>query len=130
MTEHPFVTLAKKGYNAFRTGDLAALDEVFADDIVFHVPGNNILSNSYQGKDATFGYFGKLMELTQGTFQVESLNLFVSNDQVAMLDRVQATRNGKTLDIQLVLVLKVQDGQFVEGWDHFSDLAAWDEFWA
>ena len=130
MAEHPFVTLAKKGYEAFRTGDLATLNEVFADDIVFHVPGTGIVSNTYRGKDATFGYFGKLAELTQGNFKVESVNLFVSDDQVAMLDRVTAQRNGKTLDQEMVLVLKVRDGQFVEGWDHFADLVAWNDFWA
>ena len=130
MAEHPFVTLAKKGYEAFRAGDLATLSEVFADDVVFHVPGKNIVANSYQGKAATFGYFGKLVELTNGAFKVESLNMFVSDDQVAMLDRIVAERNGKTLDTQLVLVLKVRNGQFVEGWDHFADLDAWDEFWA
>ncbi|MBL8206967.1 MAG: nuclear transport factor 2 family protein [Blastocatellia bacterium] len=130
MAEHPFVTLAKKGYEAFRTGDMATLGEVFADDVVFHVPGKSILANSYQGKAATFGYFGKLFELTNGTIKVESLNLYVSDDQVVMLDRMAAERNGKTIDTELVLVLKVRDGQFVEGWDHFADLAAWDEFWA
>jgi hypothetical protein len=130
MAEHPFVTLAKKGYEAFRTGDLATLNQVFADDIVFHVPGKTIVSNTYHGKDATFGYFGKLMELTNGNFKVESLNVYVSDDQVAMLDRITAERNGKTLDTELVLVLKVRDGQFVEGWDHFEDLAAWNDFWA
>lgn len=130
MTEHPFVTLAKKGYEAFRSGDLATLSEVFADDIVFHVPGKSILANSYQGKDATFAYFGRLMELTNGNFKVEAVNVFVSDEQVAMLDRIEAERNGKTLHTELVLVLKVRDGQFIEGWDHFADLAAWDEFWA
>ncbi len=130
MAEHPFVTLANKGYEAFRAGDLATLGEVFADEVVFHVPGKSILANSYQGKDATFGYFGKLVELTNGNFKVEAVNVFVSDDQVAMLDHIVAERNGKTLDTQLVLVLKVRNGQFVEGWDHFADLAAWDEFWA
>ncbi len=130
MAEHTNITLAKKAYEAFSKGDMATLSEVFADDIVFHVPGKSILGNSYQGKDATFAYFGKLMELTNGNFKVESLNVFASDDQVAMLDRIVAERNGKTLDIELVLVLKVRNGQFVAGWDHFSDLAAWDEFWA
>lgn len=130
MNEHPFVTLAKKGYEAFRAGDLATLNEVFADNIVFHVPGNGIVSNTYQGKDATFGYFGQLVELTNGTVKVESLKVYVSDDQVAMLDRITAERNGKTLNQELVLVLKVQDGKFVEGWDHFEDLAAWNEFWS
>lgn len=130
MAEHPLVMLAKKAYEAFRTGDMATLGEVFADEIVFHVPGKSILANSYQGKAETFGYFGKLFELTNGTIKVESLNVYVSDDQVAMLDRMAAERNGKTIDTELVLVLKVRDGKFVEGWDHFADLAAWDEFWA
>jgi hypothetical protein len=130
MNEHPFVTLAKKGYEAFRAGDLATLNEVFADDIVFHVPGTAQVSNDYHGKDATFGYFGKLVELTNGTFKVESLKVYVSDDKVAMLDRISAERNGKQLDQELVLVLQVRNGQFVEGWDHFEDLAAWNDFWA
>ena len=33
MTEHPNVTRMREGYAAFGKGDLAALDELFAEDI-------------------------------------------------------------------------------------------------
>ena len=39
MTEHPNVELTRRGYDAFAKGDLAALSELLADDVTWHVRG-------------------------------------------------------------------------------------------
>ena len=39
MTEHPNIELARRGYEAFAKGDLAALTELLANDVVWHVQG-------------------------------------------------------------------------------------------
>jgi ketosteroid isomerase-like protein len=130
MNEHPNAAVMRRAYAAFAAGDLATMSEILHPEIRFHVPGRASLSATYTGRDATFGYFGKLMELTGGTFRLENIELFPSDFGGVYLDRLTATREGKTLDLGLCLVVRIVDGRFVEAWDHFEDTAAWDAFWA
>jgi uncharacterized protein len=41
MSEHSNVARIKDGYAAFAKGDLAALNDLFADDVLWHVEGRN-----------------------------------------------------------------------------------------
>ena len=47
-------------------GDMAALNELFADDIVWHAAGRNQVAGTFRGKDEVFGTFQKVFELTGG----------------------------------------------------------------
>ncbi len=38
MTEHPNVARIKDGYAAFAKGDFAALNDLFAEDLLWHPP--------------------------------------------------------------------------------------------
>ena len=42
--------LIKSGYEAFARGDLQSALAVFAEDILWHVPGRGPLSRDYRGK--------------------------------------------------------------------------------
>lgn len=130
MNEHPNAAVMRRAYSAFAAGDLAAMSEIVHPDVRFHVPGRASVSATYEGREATFGYFGKLMELTGGTFRIENQQLFASDFGGVYVDRLKATRNGKALDLGLCLVVRLEGGKLVEAWDHFEDTAAWDAFWA
>ena len=54
------VELVRRGYEAFNAGDMATLSELFAEDAVWHVAGNGVLSGTKQGRDAVLAYFGEL----------------------------------------------------------------------
>jgi ketosteroid isomerase-like protein len=43
-----------RGYAAFSTGDMATLNDLFADDAVWHVPGRNSISGPKKGRDASW----------------------------------------------------------------------------
>jgi hypothetical protein len=34
------------------------------------------------------------------------------------------------LDVGVFLVFELKDGRVTEGWEHYRDLYAWDEFWS
>jgi hypothetical protein len=55
MAEHPNVELTRRGYRAFSEGDMT-LTELIADDCVWHVGGNNVLTGDHKGREAIFGY--------------------------------------------------------------------------
>ena len=71
MPDHPNAALLRKGYEAFARGDIAALTDMFAEDMVWHLSGDNLISGEHKGRDAVFAVFAKTMELTGGTFKID-----------------------------------------------------------
>jgi len=60
MTDEPNLDLLRRGYTAYGSGDLDTINELFADDVVWHVAGRSNISGEYAGKEAVFGFFAKL----------------------------------------------------------------------
>ena len=63
--------VVRRGYEAFQKGDLAAFDDILADDCVWHVPGKSQVAGDKKGRQATVEYYGQLGQLTEGSIQVE-----------------------------------------------------------
>jgi ketosteroid isomerase-like protein len=123
---HPNEDLIRRGYDAFSSGDMQTLRELFHPDIVWHAPGRSQLSGDHRGVDAVLGFFGQTMELTGGTFRVEVHDV-VANDQHAVgLNSVHAERAGKTLEDNNTLVCHDRDGKVTEVWQYSSDQYAAD----
>jgi ketosteroid isomerase-like protein len=132
MAEHPNVARLKKGYDAFASGDLDTLRDLFADDILWHVPGNNPLAGDYKGQDEVFGFFAKIAQETGGTFKLELHDVLANDEHAVALVRLSAERNGKRLDGEPgVNVLHVNaEGKTTEFWGFSQDSAKIDEFWS
>ena len=130
MAEHPNVELLRKGYNAYSTGDMDVLTELFADDILWHIAGRSALSGDYKGRDAVFGFFGKLMELTGGTAKLEVHDLLANDEHGIAILTGTASRGGKSFSGQDVHIFHIKNGQVVEFWDSPLDQYAADEFYA
>src|SRR5262249_13079706 len=60
----------RAGYDAFARGDLAAVADVFREDAVWHAQALGVLSGDHVGWPAIAGFFGRTMELTNGSFSV------------------------------------------------------------
>ena len=123
----------KKAYAAFASGDIATLTDLIAPDCTWHVGGRNPLSGDYVGHEAILGYFGKLFELTEGTFAVELVDLaeLPSTGLMTCLVRVTGTRNGQTLDMRMIELGRANHkNQIVECWWFPEDAYAGDEFFA
>ena len=127
---HPNEDLVRKGYAAFGAGDMATLNELFSDDIVWHAPGRNQLSGDFHGKDEVFASFQKVAELTGGTFKLDIHTVLADDEHVVVLARATAEREGRMLDDKSVQVFHVKDGKVTEQWLHPGDVYAGDEFWA
>ena len=68
---HPNKDLIRKAYDAFGSGDRDTIEELFADNMAFHVSGRNLLSGDYVGKDQVFGVFDRLAEIIEKSFRTE-----------------------------------------------------------
>jgi uncharacterized protein len=121
----------RRAYEAFNTGDVETLKEVFDESIAWHLPGRSSFADDYQGRDATLAYFGQLAEETGGTFRAELQHLAADeNGHVVGIQRSTGDRNGKHLDVGDSIVFTLEDGRVTDGMEHFHDLYAWDEFWS
>ena len=131
MTAEENVAIMQRAYDAFNSGDIDTVAEIFDESAVWHLPGRSSMANDYQGRDATLAYFGQIAQKTGGTFQAELQQLFAGDDgRVIGLQRSTAERNGKRLDVGNCIVFELRDGKVVDGREHFNDLYAWDEFWS
>jgi uncharacterized protein len=125
------VAILQRAYNAFNTGDIDTLTEIFDESAVWHLPGRSSMADDYQGRDATLAYFGLLAQKTGGTFRAELERLTADDDdRVVGIQRSTADRDGKHLDVGNSIVFQLKDGRITEGREHFEDLYAWDEFWS
>ena len=127
---HPNEELVRKGYDAFMSGDMATLNDLFADDIKWHAPGRSQVSGDFRGKDEVFANLQKNMELTGGTFKLDIHALLADDEHAVALLRVSAEREGKTLKDNTVQVWHIKDGKVTESWLHPEDAYASDEFWS
>jgi ketosteroid isomerase-like protein len=130
MTEHPNVVLARRGYEAFQSGDVDALSELFADDAVWHEPGMSRIAGDYVGRDRVFEFFGKLSELSGGTFKAEVVDLMADDERAIAIQHSTARRDGKVLDARDVLVYEIRDGKVMDVQLFAGDAQEEDAFWA
>jgi len=123
--------IVRRGYQAFNSGDMKTLTELFDENASWHTPGRGVLAGEHKGRAAAFAYFGRLGGDTAGTFKATLQDLFTSKDgRVVGLHHNTAKRGGKSLDVHCCLVFELKDGLVVRGTEHIDNLYAWDQFWS
>ena len=127
MAEHPNVARIKDGYAAFAKGDFAVLNDLFAEDLLWHEGGRNQLSGEYRGRDAVYGLFGKLMEVTEGSFHLDLHAAFADDEHGVVLVTTTASRGGRSIEVNEAHVFHLRDGKVVEFWNASTDQYAYDE---
>jgi uncharacterized protein len=127
MDSHPNVTRIKEGYAAFAKGDFAALDELFAEDLLWHEVGRNQLAGEYRGRDAVYGFFGQLMQVTEGTFHLDVHTILADDEHAVALVVTTARKGDRTMMVNDVHVFHLRDGKVAEFWTASTDQYAVDE---
>jgi uncharacterized protein len=125
------VAVMRRAYDAFNTGDIDTLTELFDESVVWHLPGHSSMADDYHGRDATLAYFGQIAQETGGTFRAELRHLAADgDDRVVGIQRSTGDREGKHLDVADCIVFELKDGRVTDGREHFENLYAWDDFWS
>ncbi len=128
---HPNAELVGRGYEAFGQGDLDTVMGLFADDIVWHVPGRNPLAGEYRGKDSVMAFFGKLMEETGGTFRLAVHDIAATDRHALAIVDFHAERKGKSIDSHAIHVWHLRDGRAEifrsVAIDPYGDDAFWED---
>jgi len=122
--------LIKSGYNAFARGDLQGAFAVFAEDILWHIPGRGPLSRDYRGHAEVLGFFQHFMELSHGTFRIQIDDILAKGDRVVVLCTESAQRGGRSWSSPQVHVWTVKDGRATVFCQYQGDQQTEDEFWS
>lgn len=130
MSDHPHLELLRRGYAAYGSGDLDTINELFADDIVWHVAGRSPLAGDYTGKEQVFGFFAKLQEMSEGTAKVEVHDLLANDEHGVAVVTETATRGGAHHHGHATHLLHLREGKVTEFWDAQTDQYAVDDFWS
>ncbi len=130
MADHPNATLLRNGYEAFGKGDMATITELFSEDVVWHLPGNNQLSGVHRGRDAVFAIFAKTTQLSGGSFKIEVHDVLANDEHAVALTRGTASRQGRQLSSLDTDVYHMSNGKVTEFWSFAEDQRLTDEFWS
>ncbi|HEX3813428.1 MAG TPA: nuclear transport factor 2 family protein [Mycobacteriales bacterium] len=130
MSDHPNLDLIKRGYAAYASGDTDTLDELFDEDVIWHVGGQNPLSGDYKGKAQVFSFFGKLQEMSGGTATLAVHDLLANDQHGVAIVTASATRNGQSFSGDAVHTMRIVNGRVTEFWEYVMDQPEQDRFWS
>ncbi len=130
MADHPNAALLRQGYEAFASGDMATLTDLFSEDVVWHLAGNNPISGDHKGRDAVFSAFARIGQMTGGTFKIDVHDVVANDEHAVALTRATGSREGKQYDSLDTDVYHVSNGKVTEFWSFTEDSAKADQFWS
>jgi uncharacterized protein len=120
--------LLRQGYAAFASGDLATVQALIADDIVWHSGGANQLTGDYSGHQEVLGFFGRLLDVTGGTFRLEVHDILANDTHGIVLVTVHGHRDGRSVAAREVNIWHLEDGKAKEFWSFAENGAEMDDF--
>jgi ketosteroid isomerase-like protein len=82
------------------------------------------------GRHAVLDYLARALDLTDGTQQVQPIDLMAGTDHVAALVKVTARRRGRELNDWAIQLLGFRDSLIVTRRLYPADQTAFDSFWA
>ena len=126
MSAEENARVARELSDAFDSMDMQKLDQLVADDVVWHEIGR---AEPRRGKEALRatapGGPGVDYEITG-----ESHDILASDDHAIQLVNAKATRGGKTFEYRTAEIYHIRNGQIVERWAFSDDTEAIKNFFA
>jgi len=127
--EHPNVTVVREGFDAFKKGDMAWMDEHLSDDVVWHVGGNSKWAGDYKGKAEVLEFFGRQAQAMGEPPAVDIHDILGNDEHVVVLGTARAKGpDGSSAEWKYTQVFHVKDGKATEVWGMAENDAAVDPF--
>jgi ketosteroid isomerase-like protein len=131
MARLPDADVLQRMVDAFVAGDGAALDALFTENAVWHEAGSAPpISGDHKGKAAIFEFFGRVGELSGGTFRPDVHDICASDAHGVMLFHSTGKRDGREMRTPQVLIAHIEGGKIAEVWNTIAEgESAWNDFW-
>jgi len=122
-----FLALQREMYAG---GDLAAVEELLAEDVIWHVPGTSPIAGDYRGRAAVTGYFRLRRELAGGAIRITKGSEAHHDEALVQLADGHAPLGGREVAWRTAGVYRVADGRIAEAWLVPLDSEHFDRAWA
>ena len=122
--------VVRRIFGAFAEKRGFALRDLFAPDAVWVVPGDGAMAGVHRGREAIFRFLARLPKETGGTYSSQLVDVLTSDGRAAALYRASGERHGRRLDLDQVLLFRIEDGLVREVLALPSDPDAFEAFWA
>jgi ketosteroid isomerase-like protein len=120
--------LATRAWEAVSSGDAAALEALYHEDIVWHVSGRGPWAGDHRGRAAVLGYLADVGEKAE-RFDASLEDVLIGDERMAFVMRAVGSREGRSLDATYVVMLRLDGGRVAEVWSTAFDQYAVDAFW-
>jgi uncharacterized protein len=111
-------------------GQLAAVEELLAEDVVWHVPGSSPIAGDYRGREAVTAYFRFRRELAGGTIRIAKEAEAHHDEALVQLADGFAALGGREAAWRTAGVYRVAGGRIAEAWLVPLDQEHFDRVWA
>jgi ketosteroid isomerase-like protein len=135
MAEHPNVGRIRRGYDIrgtstdFSDSDRAEIEDLFADDLVYHGQGTSRFAQDFRGRDQFFAVerqFAKTAVMRQEVRQI-----FADDVHAIVIAEVRAQHDGaETRWLEAEVFHFGPDGKVTDTWGVPEDQVVVDDFWA
>jgi uncharacterized protein len=117
-------------FDALSAKDFPTVAAMFADDIVWHQPGNNRFSGTHRGGAAVGEMIGGMMTVSEGTFELTLTGAtMVNGNMVAVPVHFTGKRDGAAMSQDGIDLLRIEGDKIAEAWLFSSDPESEDAFW-
>jgi acyl-CoA thioesterase FadM/ketosteroid isomerase-like protein len=110
-------------------GDLAAVEELLAPDVVWHVPGTSPIAGDYHGREPVTGYFRRRRALAGGAIRVTRGGEAHHEEALVQLADGRAPLGGQEVTWRTAGVYRVAAGRIAEAWLVPLDQEHFDRVW-
>ena len=125
---HPNIDLMRRYSAALTAGRAADALPFYTEDLVLHIPGRSPHAGTFRGQDAVLAYYTRLFRDTDGRFTPLGVDdILASDSHAASLVRWKVERNGRTMEIDRVVIYRIEDGRIAEIWVRDWDQYGYDE---
>jgi ketosteroid isomerase-like protein len=125
--EHPNAIAYRRAADAFRARDLATIEALVDEDVVWHVPGNHPRAGDIRGRTALIEW---LAGLADTGFWLREHDVLGNDEHVCALSYMGVRRPGVDVETRVVSVFHFRNGRQVERWFYADDPAIWDRIFS
>lgn len=114
---------------AWRTGDRVVMADCYHDAFTLHYFGDNPFAGDHIGKDTALATLAKLSRHTNRRL-LGIVDVMAGPNRAAIIAREQFERDGRTAELERILVYAIRDGKLHECWVYDADRALVDSLLA
>ncbi len=129
VEEHPSRVVTLRLWSAIAAADESELRAVIAPKAVWRMYGQSPFAGSYQGIDAILDFLASVGEKAD-ELQSDLVDIFVSDRGAVARYKVHALRGDRVLDVEQLLILRIDGGRVVEAVFAPIDQYRYDRFWS